>query len=235
MASTAMIQVLGAVAYGEHKAYDKALERAAQAGDEDERRMWRTIAAEELRHHKGFVRRLSALGADPERAMRPFRASLDRYHGMPPETDEVRAAVLDLLGEGIASDLLVWLRRVADPETAAFVDTVLADEAGHEGRAAAAARALMERTPGGYARGAGAARTMLVRMASSGRATGLPFAAFLRLGRAHELLAGIGAGFARRLHLLGIGPLRTLERLDPSGVLARLDPYGAPDASTTAA
>lgn len=235
MASTALIQVLGAIAYGEQKAHDKAIERADSAADDAERRMWRTIAAEELRHHKGFVRRLSALGADPERAMRPFRASLDRFHGTPPDTDEVRAAVVDLLGEGIAADLLVWFRRVADPDTAAFVDTVLADEVGHEGRAAAAARDLMDRTPGGYRAGAAAARAMLLRMATSGQATGLPFTAFLRLGRAHELLAGIAAGYARRLHLLGIGPLRTLERLDPSGILGRLDRLGDPGSSKSAA
>ena len=234
MAQTALIQVLGAIAYGEQKAHDKALERAAAAPDAESRRMWRTIAAEELRHHKGFVRRLRALGADPERAMRPFRASLDRYHGMAPERDEVRAAVLDLLGEGIAADLLTWLRRVADPETASFVDTVIADEVGHEGRAAAEARALMDRTEGGYRRGAAAGREMLLRMATSGRETGLPFAAFLRLGRGHELVAGIAAGYARRLHLLGIGPLRALERLDRTGLLGRLDPFGAAGARRAA-
>ena len=69
MNRTALIQVLGAVAYGEWKAY----EGAKEAGD-------RQVAAEELRHHKGFVRRLEALGADPERAMRPYRDALDRYH-----------------------------------------------------------------------------------------------------------------------------------------------------------
>ena len=234
MTSTALIQVLGAVAYGEQKAHDKAIERADRAADEAERRMWRTIAAEELRHHKGFVRRLRDLGADPERAMRPYRASLDEYHGTD-ETDEVRGAVVDLLGEGIAADLLVWLRKVADPDTAAFIDTVLADEEGHEARAAADARALMARVPGGHRAGAGAARDMLLRMAMSGRRTGLPFAAFLRLGRSGELLAGISSGFARRLHLLGIGPLRTLERLDPSGVLRRLDPFGPPAGEESAA
>jgi DNA-binding ferritin-like protein (Dps family) len=234
MASTALIQVLGAVAYGERKAYDKALERAAAATDAEERRTWRTIAAEELRHHKGFVRRLRALGADPERAMRPFQASLDTYHGAPRPDNAVEGAVVDLLGEGIAADLLVWLRRVADPDTAAFVDSVLADEAGHEGRAAAAARDLMGRTPGGRRAGAAAARAMLLRMATSGRSTGLPFAAFLRLGRPHELLAAVAGGYARRLHLLGIGPLRALERLDPSGILGRLDPFGAPVSSPAA-
>ncbi|HAM03153.1 MAG TPA: hypothetical protein DCQ30_13145, partial [Acidimicrobiaceae bacterium] len=149
MADTALISVLGAIAYGEQKAHDKAAERAAAATDECERRVWRTIAAEELRHHRGFVRRLRALGADPERAMAPFRPALDRFHDRPPDDDALRAAVADFLGEGIATDLLVWLRRVVDEETAAFVDTVLADEAGHEARAAAELRRLVRASPWG--------------------------------------------------------------------------------------
>jgi len=235
VASTALIQVLGAVAYGEQKAYDKAKEFAEEAVQESTRKMWRTIAAEELRHHKGFVRRLEALGADPERAMRPFRASLDHFHGLPPESDEVAQAVVALLGEGIAADLLTWLRRVADPDTASFIDTVIADEIGHEGRAAAEVRQLMATRPDGRRRGAQAARNMLVRMASSSPGTGVSFAAFLRLGRAHELVAGIAAGYARRLHLLGIGPVSTLERLDPFGIVARLDPFNAPSRVESAA
>lgn len=217
-----MIQVLGAVAYGEQKAHDKALERAELAGADTERLMWRTIAAEELRHHKGFVRRLRALGADPERAMRPFRASLDEFHARAPDADPVRAAVLDLLGEGIAADLLQWLRAVADDETAAFIDTVIADEVGHEARAAAEVRTLMAGSPDGRRRGAQAGRDMLLRMLSSGRHTGLPFVAFLRLGRGHELLGLLVAGYARRLRLLGIGPLDVMGALDPLQVAPRL-------------
>ena len=224
MTDTAMIQVLGAVAYGERKAHDKATRRAAQVGDAGEQRTWRTIAAEELRHHRGFVRRLRAMGADPERAMAPFRPSLDRFHAERPDGDEIRTAVADLLGEGIATDLLVWLGKVADPETAAFIDTVLVDEAGHEARAAAELRSLIASVPDGPRRAASGARRMLLRMAASGGHNGFPLTAFLRVGRAHELVAGMAAGWARRLHLLGIGPLATLERLDPSGLLARVDP-----------
>ncbi len=235
MARTALVQVLGAVAYGEQKAYDKANEFAQQASDETERKTWRNIAAEELRHHKGFVRRLSALGADPERAMRPFRASLDHFHDLPPESDEVAHAVVSLLGEGIAADLLSWLRRVADPDTAAFIDTVIEDEIGHEARAAAEVRALMARYPDGVRRAARAARVMLIRMASSGPPSGPSFGAFLRLGRIHELLGGVAGGYARRLHLIGVGPLSTLERLDPFGVVARIDPFVSPRESESAA
>jgi hypothetical protein len=214
VADTALIEVLGAIAYGEQKAHDKAAERAAAATDAGERRAWRTIAAEELRHHRGFVRRLRALGADPERAMAPFRPALDRFHDRPPDHDELRAAVADFLGEGIATDLLVWLRRVVDDETAAFVDTVLADEAGHEARAAAELRRLVGASPLGPWRAATGARTMLLRMADSGPATGLPLAAFLRVGRGPELVATLSAGFVRRLHRVGIGPLALLQRFD---------------------
>ena len=212
MADKSLISVLGAVAYGERKAHDKALQRARAAGGEDERRAWRTIAAEELRHHKGFVRRLRELGADPERAMAPFRAALDSFHDRPADTDEVRAAVADLLGEGIATDLLVWLRKVADPDTAAFVDTVLADEAGHEGRAAAEIRRLIASSPDGRRRAAAGARGMLLRMATSGAGRRARLLAFVELGRPHELVGALVGGYWRRLTGLGIGPLGRLGR-----------------------
>lgn len=198
MNRTALIQVLGAVAYGEWKAY----EGAREAGD-------RQVAAEELRHHKGFVRRLEALGADPERAMRPYRDALDRYHAGV-ATDPLEDAVWAYLGEGVADDLLRWLRRVADPDTAAFIETVIADEERHEARAAAELRARLHGSPGGRARAGRAARRMAVRMIGSGASGGpsdaLRFLAFLRLGRPHELLAAILDGQRRRLAAIGVGP-----------------------------
>jgi DNA-binding ferritin-like protein (Dps family) len=212
MSRTAMIQVLGAVAYGEQKAYDGARQRAEAATDPDERRMWRTIAAEELRHHKGFVRRLRAMGADPERAMAPYRASLDRFHALPEDDDEVAQAVCDLLGEGVAADLLVWLRRVSDEETAAFIDSVLADEQGHEARAVDELQRLIDAHPDGRRRAAAGARRMLLRMVRSSPGSGPSFVAFVRVGRAHELLHALSAGYLRRLQAIGVGPLAGVDR-----------------------
>ena len=225
MSRTALIQVLGAVAYGERKAYDKARAQAAHSADDDERHTWQVIAAEELRHHKGFVRRLRAIGADPERAMRPYQASLDHFHAFGEDDDEIVEAVCSFLGEGIAADLLTWLRTVADADTAAFIDTVIEDEVGHEARAAGELRELMARERDGRSRAARGATRMLGRMLASGPASGPSFAAFARLGRTPALLGGLSAGFARRLHLVGLGPVSTLERLDPFGVVARFDPF----------
>lgn len=204
--NTALIQVLGAIAYGELKAYDGAKAEAEVAATEEERRWHRQVAAEELRHHKGFVKRLEALGADPERAMAPYRASLDRYHERVSD-DPIEEAVFGYLGEGIADDLLQWLQNVADPDTVAFVDTVIADEVGHEAAATKVLRDLLERTPDGKARAARAALTMHAHMLWSGREGAAPLTAFIRLGRTPELLRVIIGGQARRLRAIGIGPL----------------------------
>ena len=201
--NTALIQVLGAIAYGELKAYDGAKAEAAAATTEEQRRWHLQVAAEELRHHKGFVKRLEALGADPQRAMAPYRLPLDRYHARIID-DPIEDAVFGYLGEGIADDLLQWLQKVADPETVAFVDTVIADEVGHEAAATKVLLDLLDKTPNGRARAARAARTMHVHMLWSGREGAAPLAAFVRLGHTPELLRVIIGGQARRLRAIGI-------------------------------
>ena len=206
MANTALIQVLGAVAYGELKAYEGARAEAEATDDPAERRRLRKVAAEELRHHKGFVARLEAMGADPERAMRPYRTALDRYHGR--EVGEpVEDAVLGYLGEGVADDLLQWLRTVVDDETAAFIDTVIADEVEHEAAAAAELQAVLATTPGGRRRAGRAARRMVAHMLWSGRDSAAPMLAFMRLGNAPTLLGALLAGHARRMRAIGLRPL----------------------------
>jgi DNA-binding ferritin-like protein (Dps family) len=199
------VKVLGAVAYGELKAYEGAKAEAAATDDPEERRWHRTVAAEELRHHKGFVARLEALGADPERAMAPYRAALDRYHGREGD-DPIVEAIFGYLGEGVADDLLQWLRKVVDDDTARFIDGVIEDEVGHEAAAAAELRAVLDADPKARRRAAAATRTMLLHMAWSGQAGPGPLLAFLRLGRTHELLGVLIGGHIRRMRAVGLAP-----------------------------
>ena len=142
--------------------------------------------------------RLKAMGADPERAMRPFRAPLDRYHAYRP-ADPVEAAMFAYLGEGVADDLLSWLRRVVDPDTAAFIDTVIEDEVGHEAAAAADLRAVLSSERGARPRAVVAAGRMVAQMLWSGRTGAIPLSAFLRLGRADALLSALLSGQRRRI------------------------------------
>lgn len=202
---TVLVQVLGAVAYGELKAYEEAKADAAAASDEASRHRFRKVAAEELRHYKGFVARLEKMGADPERAMRPYRVALDRYHGRAPR-DTVSEAVFDYLGEGVADDLLTWLRKVADADTAAFIDTVIADEVEHEAAVASDLRSALEAAPDARTRAARASRHMVLHMLWSGRDKAAPMAAFLRLGRPTELVGALIGGHVRRMRAIGLGP-----------------------------
>jgi len=204
----ALVQVLGAVAYCEWKAYEGAKAKVSEAADEVERRVWRKTAAEELRHHKGFVARLEAMGADPERAMRPYRRALDTYHAHTTE-DPLEEAVWSFLGEGIADDLLLWLRTVVDDETAAFIDTVIADEEEHEGRAVAELRVRLDADPRNRRAAGSAVLRMVLGMADSGRAGGVPLAAFLRVGRQRDLLGAVFGGMLRRVRLLQLVPVLT--------------------------
>ena len=206
MKNTPLVQVLGAVAYGELKAYEGAKAAATAATDEIQRRRMRKVAAEELRHHKGFVSRLEALGADPDRAMRPYRRPLDRYHGGTPAAG-VDKALFDYLGEGVADDLLQWLKAVVDADTAAFIDTVIEDEVEHESAAAADIRALLEDDPDARRRAARASRLMLAHVLWSGRDQALPMFAFLRVGRPAQLLGALVGGHLRRMRAIGLGPM----------------------------
>ena len=206
MDNIAMIQVLGAIAYGEWGAHTGAKAKAEAATDDAERQKWELIATQELRHYKGFVARLRKMGADPETAMAEFRPALDAYRNTTP-TNEVEEAVWGFLGEGIADDLLVWFRTIVDADLAKFVDSVIADEVDHEGQAAAAVRSVITADPANVDRAHAAAQAMVNNMlASGGAASGSPMLAFLQIGRGDELVRVIMGGFARRLHDIGVDP-----------------------------
>ena len=196
------MRVLGAIAYGELKAHEEARANAEAATTDAERQAWERVAAQELGHHRGFLHRLEALGADPERAMRPYRRLLDRYHGQQPR-GTVEAAVWSVLGEGIAEDLLLWLRRVSDPDTSAWIANVLKDEEEHEAGAQQRALAVVSANPVNRVRAVGALVTMLGRMLRSTEPGPLPLRVFVEVGRPHELVAGITRGYARRAGMVG--------------------------------
>ena len=206
---TALIEVIGVVAYGELQAHQGCLARADKAETDAERQSWRSEAAEELRHYEGFVDRLRALGADPDETLSLRWRPLDSFNSGYPE-DGLEHAVWSYLGEGMADDLLEWLRRVADAETSRFVETVIADEKEHEGRAAAELRAAVGDDAERRRMAAAAARWMLRQLIGSGRGSGGSVLAFVRLGRFHELVGLVVGGVVRRLRLAGINPLAGL-------------------------
>ena len=138
--------------------------------------------------------------------MRPYRAALDQYHSTD-LGDDVEGGVVAFLGEGVADDLLQWLRCVVDDDAAAFIDTVIEDEVEHEGFAAAALRAQLAATPGGRRRAGRATRQMVAHMLLSGRNSAAPMVAFLRVGHPAKLLGALAGGHVRRMREIGLGPM----------------------------
>ena len=107
----------------------------------------------------------------------------------------------------MADDLLQWLRKVVDADTAAFIDTVIEDEVEHEAAAADELRRLLDTEPGGRRRAAQGARRMLVHMLWSGRDKAAPMTAFVRVGRPAELMTALLQGHVRRMRAIGLRPL----------------------------
>ena len=147
-----------------------------------------------------------ALGDLYKRAMDPYRGPLNTFHAGQP-SDTLDSAIWDYMGEGVADDLLGWLVRVADPETASFIRSVQEDEVEHEANAAAGLRDLLETHPGGHRQANLAAARMVRHMLSSGGLRLSPFVAFLRLGRPGDLLGALVGGQVRRLRAIGLRPL----------------------------
>ena len=146
------------------------------------------------------------MGGDVDRAMKPFMHSLDNFHENK-VVDPVAGAVAGYLGEGVAFDLLTWFKKVTDAETAQFIDTVIDDEVEHEQIAIEKLRELIRTTPLGWFKAQLGAYQMLYRMisASEPNSSGpISYTAFLRLGRANELVVSLATGMAKRVALIGL-------------------------------
>ena len=76
----AVIDLLGAIAYGEISAFERLAEDAKLAPSLEDKVAISGMAATEFGHLGMLTERLTELGADPFEAMAPFQQALDRFH-----------------------------------------------------------------------------------------------------------------------------------------------------------
>jgi 1,2-phenylacetyl-CoA epoxidase catalytic subunit len=129
-AQVAVIDLLGALAYGELSAFDRLAEDARGAPSLAGRAALSAMAAAEMGHFRLLADHLAGLGVAAEDAMRPFVRAIDSYHRVTAPHDWLESLVKAYLGDGLAAD---FYRQVADwlPEpTSALVRGVL-DDTGH--------------------------------------------------------------------------------------------------------
>lgn len=142
--ATAVVDLLGMLAYGELVAFDRMAADARLAPDLRRRAVLSEMAGREITNYCRLADRLSELGVDPEDAMRPYVQAVSEYHTQTEPADWLEGLAKAYVGDGIADD---FTREVAGVLTGPDRDLILdvlhdsrhADFAADELRAAIAA------------------------------------------------------------------------------------------------
>jgi tRNA-(MS[2]IO[6]A)-hydroxylase (MiaE)-like len=123
----ALIDLLGALAYGELTAFDRLAEDARMAPTLVGRAALSEMAAVEIGHYRRLADRIAELGAAPEEAMAPFVPALDGFHAMTTPSTWLEGLVKAYVGDGLAADFYREIAEFVDPSTRALILEVLAD------------------------------------------------------------------------------------------------------------
>src|SRR6476619_6688806 len=123
----AVTDLLGALAYGELRAFSQLAKDAELAPTLRHKSALALLAAHELKNYSVLTERLRSLGVEPETAMEPFVPAVDAFHERTSASDWLEGLVKAYVGEGIAQDFYREISRYVDEETRSLVVSVLED------------------------------------------------------------------------------------------------------------
>jgi hypothetical protein len=126
-AQDAVVDLLGALAYGELSAFDHLADDAGLAPTLAGRAQMSAMAAVEFGHYQMLADRLVALGSSPDEAMSPFVAALETYHSLTKPSTWLESVVKAYVGDGMAADFYREVAAFADDDTGALIREVLTD------------------------------------------------------------------------------------------------------------
>ncbi|MGY2702476.1 MULTISPECIES: ferritin-like fold-containing protein [unclassified Nocardioides] len=126
----AIVDLLGAIAYGEISAFERLAEDAKLAPTLQDKVAIASMATAEFGHVARLNERLTELGADPFAAMAPFQGPIDRFHEYTAPDDWYEGLVKAYVGDGLANDFYREIAAYLDTDTR---DLVLAslEDSGH--------------------------------------------------------------------------------------------------------
>lgn len=125
-----VIDLLGAMTYGELQAFERLAADGRMAPDFYNRAAIAQMACAEFGHFKMLSARLSEMGVDPEAAMTPFVEAIDNFHASTAPNDWLEGLVKAYVGDGIAMDFYRMVAQYLDPESRELVEAVC-DDLGH--------------------------------------------------------------------------------------------------------
>jgi hypothetical protein len=144
--STAVVDLLGALAYGELTAFLRMAQDAELAPSLRDKAALAGLAVNEFGHYELLVARLKQIGAEPEEAMQPFVAPVDAFHERTAPSTWLEGLVKAYVGDGIAVDFYREVSEYVDASTRELVHRVLQDT-GHTEFVVSTVRAAIEADP----------------------------------------------------------------------------------------
>jgi hypothetical protein len=126
----AVIDLLGAVSYGEISAFERLAEDARMAPTLEDKVAIATMASAEFGKVAALHARITELGADPFAAMAPFRDAIDLFHEHTAPSDWFESLIKAYVGDGMADDFYREIAAYLDADTRDLIVASL-DSEGH--------------------------------------------------------------------------------------------------------
>jgi tRNA-(MS[2]IO[6]A)-hydroxylase (MiaE)-like len=123
----AVVDLLGAIAYGELSAFERLVDDAKLAPSLRDKVEMATMASLEFRHVGRLHERIRALGSDPFEAMAPFESAIDLFHAHTAPADWYEGLIKAYVGDGMASDFYREIAAYLDAETRDVIIASLED------------------------------------------------------------------------------------------------------------
>jgi hypothetical protein len=123
----AVVDLLGAIAYGEMSAFERLAEDAKMAPALEDKAELAAMASREIGHFAALRDRLVDLGADPFAAMEPFRGPIDSFHVHTAPRDWLEGLVKAYVGDGLAADFYREVAALLDVDTRELIIDSLED------------------------------------------------------------------------------------------------------------
>jgi hypothetical protein len=142
----AVVDLLGALAYGELAAFERRAEDAKLAPTLADKAELAKMASAEFHHFERLRDRLTEIGEEPTAAMDPFVAALEGFHKQTAPSDWLEGLVKAYVGDSIASDFYREVAVRLDSDTRELVLAVLANT-GYADFAVEKVRAAIDKDP----------------------------------------------------------------------------------------
>src|SRR5690349_21357881 len=126
----AVVDLLGAIAYGEISAFDRLAEDARLAPTLADKLALGKMATIQFNHVEPLIARIAALGAEPMDAMGPFVKPFDAFHAKTAPSDWLEGLIKAYVGDGLAADFYREVAAFLDADTRDLIIASLED-AGH--------------------------------------------------------------------------------------------------------